>query len=155
MDATLMTAGGMTLLFAGLTWQQWRWVRRARASTSWPRVPGTVRRSESLLGEHRVNRFGPRFYQSNVLHYTYHVAGSRYTGHRLSFGISAPVRAEQDSDLHGRFTRGDTVSVAVDPADPAYAVLEPGARPALYVELGVYLFVTMLVAGWFLVYSVA
>ena len=95
-------------------------LRRARRSAAWPRTPGTIL-------EARVVRQGNA--SSPRLTYRYRLGAEGRVGHRLWVGPSSvAVTGDWADGVVARYPVGATVQVAVDPDDPAYAVLEPGPR---------------------------
>jgi hypothetical protein len=92
--------------------------RQGNASRSWPTVPGRVLSSEI--------RRGQKGNISPAITYRYAIAGKDYTGTRASF--AGTTGQAESSRLVNAFPVGAAVSVAYDPADPASAVLEVGAK---------------------------
>lgn len=98
----------------------WQFIRRARRSADWPMAPGTIRES-------RVVRQGNA--RSPRVSFDYVAAARPQVGNRLWVGPrSIAVTGDWADRVAGRYPVGTAVRVAVDPADPAYAVLEPGLR---------------------------
>jgi hypothetical protein len=114
--------GGVALVYAMRTGlYAWR-------SRRWPRVTGTVIKSEVVkVPRRRVsNIFKP------VVVYTYEVNGLEYTNDQMGFGyddflgnglFNGPMNAEQVAEL---YRPGDPVSVAYDPQDNSRSVLKTG-----------------------------
>lgn len=90
-------------------------VRDGLAARAWPAVEGEVVLSRRHQGRTRLKDF----------EYRYSVAGQDYTGWRAAF-----VRVPYVNPLHEAYPAGSRVTVRYHPADPARAVIEPGA-PAL------------------------
>jgi len=104
-------------------------MRRARVSAGWPRVPATIMES-------RVVRQGNA--RSPRVCYSYRMHAEGRVGHRLWVGPrSVAVTGGWADGVIARYPAGAAVSVAVDPHDPAYAVLEPGPRTMHWLVLAV------------------
>jgi hypothetical protein len=109
-----------------LAWARW-FVLRARRSTAWPVVPATITGSRVVQ---QGNALGPR------LTFDYLAAGQRRVGNRLWVGPrSIAVTGKWAHRVAARYPVGALVQVAVDPADPAYAVLEPGVKALHWLPL--------------------
>jgi hypothetical protein len=122
---------------AGLVREACRWWKRVSLSArsrGWPRVEGTIERSELFLkiSRARVGRAGrwsPNSgYYLPLVHFAYEVRGRRYTGDVITFGkepiySSFPARAREKCR---EYPEGSTVHVYFDPASPATACLERG-----------------------------
>lgn len=111
----------MTVVPAVLTlaWGH-RVVRRARRSVGWPVVPATITESRVVQ---QGNARSPR------LTFDYIAAAQRQVGNRLWVGPrSIAVTGKWADRVVSRYPVGVVVCAAVDPADPAYAVLEPGIK---------------------------
>ncbi|MGA2060974.1 MAG: DUF3592 domain-containing protein [Thermoguttaceae bacterium] len=114
--------GGVALAYAIRTGlYAWR-------SRQWPRVTGTVIKSEAVKVQRR--RFSNIF--KPVVVYTYEVNGLEYTNDQMGFGyddflgddlFNGPMNAEQVAEL---YRPGDPVSVAYDPQDNSRSVLKTG-----------------------------
>jgi len=87
-------------------------VRSGFASLGWPEAPGDILRAERRSGVKNLKKF----------EYSYSVDGRQYTSTRAAF-----VRVPYLNPLHRTYSAGQRVAVRYDPADPAEAVLEPGA----------------------------
>jgi hypothetical protein len=98
--------------------------RRDRPSLQWPKVPGTVFRSEwEYVGQHHNRRV--------FVSYSYHVNGQHYVGTRVS--LSDLYNRPMDGDVVGFVTSHplhSTADVYYDPLHPENSVLEPGADEA-------------------------
>ncbi len=118
----------MTVIPALLTlaWCYW-FVLRARRSAGWPLVPATIMESRVVQ---QGNARSPR------LTFDYLAAGQRRVGNRLWVGPrSIAVTGKWADRVASRYPAGAVVHVAVDPADPAYAVLEPGVKAMHWLPL--------------------
>ena len=118
----------MTVVPALLTlaWGYW-FVLRARRSAGWPVVPATIMESRVVQ---QGNARSPR------LTFDYLAAGQRRVGNRLWVGPrSIAVTGKWADRVASRYPVGAVVHVAVDPADPAYAVLEPGVKAMHWLPL--------------------
>lgn len=96
-------------------WSSWKTIQRAKASSAWPGVTGTITAAER---KKVLLRSQPR------VTYSYAVNGKSFTGQRISFATAMPPK-ETDAIL-ARYPVGQTVPVHYAPENPAEAVLEPG-----------------------------
>ncbi len=104
-------------------------LRRARSSVDWPVVPATIMES-------RVLRQGSA--RSPRLTFSYRVEAQGRVGHRLWVGPrSVAVTGGWADGVVARYPVGANVRVAVDPRDPAYAVLEAGPRAMHWLPLAI------------------
>ncbi len=94
---------------------------KARRSAGWPRVPATVLEAQVL--QRGANATAPR------IRYAYPVNGRRHTGERVAVGGSWSTTGHGAARLVAQHPAGATVQVAVDPQQPAYALLKPGLQP--------------------------
>jgi len=97
---------------------------RAKRSERWPTTDGVI--SANWLKVIHNTKNGSNFYRPEI-EYHYRVAGKDYVSARISFGfgdsyVSLPV-AQQVLD---RYPMRAAVKVSYDPADPPFAVLQPG-----------------------------
>jgi hypothetical protein len=118
----------MTVVSALLTlaWGYW-FVLPARRSAGWPRVSATITES-------RVARQGNA--RSPRLTFAYLAAAQRHVGNRLWVGPRSIALTGKWADrVASRYPVGAAVRVAVDPADPAYGVLEPGVKAVHWLPL--------------------
>lgn len=98
----------------------WQFIRRARRSADWPLAPGTIRESRVVQ---QGNARSPR------LAFDYVADAQPRVGNRLWVGPrSIAVTGHWADRVAERYPVGAAVRVAVDPANPGYAVLEPGLR---------------------------
>lgn len=140
--AGLLVAGGLQLA-------------KARSSTSWPTVTGTVLTSTVEATEHkpsaeeqrreRERRRSPqvrigvgqkdevRFTYEAVVTYSYSVDGVDHEGDRISIGAAGSGDPELAEAIRGRYPVGGAVPVHYDPSDPASSVLEPGVHGSTYI----------------------
>lgn len=124
----------------------WGWpaLSGARASGSWPATTGHVERSEVVL-------FGPsgeRREPELELLYTYHVDGETYLGDDVHVPLPGWLAwGENPREVGGRYPAGLDVRVHYDPADPARAVLEPGAPQTLYLAVAAGMALVLVGAG--------
>ena len=107
-------------------WAYW-FVLRARRSAGWPVVPATITESRVVQ---QGNARSPR------LTFDYLAAGQRHVGNRLWVGpVPIAVTGQWADRVVSRYPVGAVVRVAVDPAAPAYAVLEPGVKAMHWLPL--------------------
>lgn len=115
-------------------------VLRARASTSWPSVDGTVIRAG--IDRERSQATPSSTAQSitwrPVIVYEYVVDAVRYEGGRISFGAYATSDRGDAEAVLSRYPTGARVPVYFNPDDPGQAVIEPGTAgvPWFFVALG-------------------
>ena len=106
-----------------------RFIRRARASLDWPVVAGTITESRVLR---QGNTRSPR------VSYGYVAAARPQVGYRLWVGPRSISASDPWADrVAARYPVGAAVQVAVDPNDPAYAVLEAGPRAIHWLPVAV------------------
>jgi len=107
----------------------WHLLRKARRSADWPVAPATIRESRVVQ---QGNARSPR------VRFDYVAATRPQVGDRLWVGPrSIAVTGSWADRVAGRYPVGAAVRVAVDPADPGYAVLEPGLRLVHWLPFGV------------------
>jgi hypothetical protein len=111
-------AAGAALCLVGL------WLLlEARASSSWPTVPGRVTVSEVAKagGAWRVR-----------VEYTYETETGRFDGSRIFFGPETGLSAEAAGKLSLEFEPGMETTVYYDPGDSSFSVLRPGPTRGAY-----------------------
>lgn len=114
--------------------------QRDRPSLQWPKVPGTIFRSEWQYFSHHN--------KGVLVSYRYSVNGQHYLGTRVN--LSDPFDCPMDGDVRGFVASHplhSTVDVYYDPLHPGNSVLEPGAdeaRNATLIWAGSILFVCLL-----------
>jgi len=121
MDRTQLGLG----LVAGLAFAGYGAVtlRAARASLGWPTTEGVVVESGT-----RRPQGNSRPAQGSVasIRYRYSVDGVSYEGSLVTIAAEGDLFAGRRGTLQARYPHGSRVTVHHDPADPAFAVLEPG-----------------------------
>jgi hypothetical protein len=118
-------------------------VLEANSSRNWPTAQGTVEtirvtwRNDSTSNQTIPDR--EYFYE---IYYDYQVDGQAYSGSRYSLGDGSTAsdrvyRTEEEAReaAFDAWTPAQVVAVYYDPADPASAVLNPGANTGTYVPL--------------------
>jgi hypothetical protein len=93
---------------------------RGVLSLSWSKVDGVITHSRDMPG-HRVIGVD--------IGYRYATGGETYTGDRFRFQFVLTARRMRGRDVQsslGRYRVGEPVKIAVNPANPADSVLEPG-----------------------------
>lgn len=115
--------------FIALRWG-WQKVALARASRSWPTVPGTVLAATlvRVSGSDNGDTYRAR------IEYAYVVEGTRFTGDRVCAGdqlLSGSVSGA--NKVLARYPVGTEVPAAYDPADPASSLLEPGSAGTAWI----------------------
>jgi hypothetical protein len=123
------------LLFLGFgalgLWRGWRELGRAWHSATWPHAVGEVVGSGTRIENYHDDGEPMR---RAVITYRYDVGGTTYRGARVFFGDAIALRfAGPGRRRLATYQAGRLVRVAYDPANPASAVLEPGASTAAYV----------------------
>jgi hypothetical protein len=107
-------------------YREWR---TADVSGNWPQTVGTMKAS-SLVVRQRVGGGGHKTWTVQVA-YAYSVDGKPQQGSVIHLGGFPSYDSEAEARaLQARFAEGATVPVFYDPAEPANAVLEPGAHAA-------------------------
>lgn len=86
--------------------------RKGIRSEIWPIAEGEILRAQKRRGSKNLKRF----------EYRYVVSGQEYLGTRAAF-----IRVPYSRPLYRTYRSGQAVDVRYNPADPAEAVLEPGA----------------------------
>lgn len=100
--------------------------RNGLRAKAWPSVEGTLKRVEIV---ERGSQFDLNDAVSfPAVRYSYEVAGKRYSGDRLSFGLGGGNLASRWA-IRG-LSVGASVRVFYDPAKPSQSVLRPGVAPS-------------------------
>jgi hypothetical protein len=117
---------GLVALGAGV----WTLVKSLR-SENWPVTDGVILSSEvkSHSGEH-----GNTY--SAAVSYSYLVAGTNYTGKKISIGAMS-ASSDYANGIRNRYPAGKKVSVHYSPDNPADAVLETGIHGGTWICFGV------------------
>ena len=98
----------------------------------WPVTDGIV---QTAAMNSNTDNHGHRTYSADVT-YSYQVAGTNYTGDKVSTGeMSSSVAYAQG--ILDRYPVGKTVIVHYSPDDPSDAVLETGIHGGTWICLGV------------------
>jgi hypothetical protein len=119
---------------------------RARRSAQWPTAKGVVKISRLQVGYFK----GMKGYYGDV-QYQYSVGNAEYHGTRLSFvRTHLAVEDAWQRKIDG-YPVGKTVTVYYDPADPGFAVLEPGlvGELSLLFKLNIFFVVLFGASFWF------
>jgi hypothetical protein len=122
------------IVFPFAIWKAWTEIQKAKASTGWPTVSGTILSSDPTKVMFRRQ---PR------VTYLYSVKGTAHTSHRISFAAGYPPR-ETDAIL-SRYPVGKEVIVAYAPDNPAEATLETGSNRQVTAQLRVLLICFVLI----------
>ena len=117
------------------SWRGWRDLRRALASTAWPRTEAEILGSDVHVdGRYEDGEAQLR----TVIRYRYYVGGTTYRGERVFFGDDIALRfAGPGKRRLAAYPTGRRVHVAYDPREPHLAVLEPGVNGAALIACAV------------------
>ena len=116
----------------------------ARASASWPSVPGTITRAQ-------IHDGGFEQYSADVS-YTYHVGTSDFTGSRIRASDGEYKQRDAAEKAIEGLTIGQSVQVFYNPIDATQSVLHAGAGfqeyallciPVVMFAAGVWIFVLL------------
>jgi hypothetical protein len=119
--AAIKFVGTMCFPFAAYFAARGRWdLARARASVTWPTVPGKV--EWSRIEKTKAVR-GPLFYRLAIA-YCYEVDGRTYQGDTVQFGPPRITDRELIEKLADKYPAGKDVTVHYNPYAPEDAVLE-------------------------------
>ena len=121
---------GITLAIGAipLAIKSMRRINLYRQAQDWPKVPATI--TESSIREDTDSdgtSYLPEF------SYRYTVAGSEYCSTVHTEGLPFPTTEEAARQMANKFATGSTVQVAVNPTNPAIAVLDTGFPQPWYV----------------------
>jgi hypothetical protein len=122
------------IAFPFALWKAWKNIELAKASTSWPKVSGTVMGSE---------RAKVMFRKQPRVTYSYSVNGAPFIGQRISFAGGYPPR-ETDAIL-SRYPVGQEIVVSYSPDNPAEATLETGSNRQITAQLRILLIFFVLI----------
>ena len=130
--ALIFIAGGIGLIIWG-----YGIVKKAKASTGWPTVEGTVvsakvERKKSTSGRRRGSS---TTYKAEVV-YDYSVEDTPYSSNRISFGEYSSGNPNHARQIVNRYPQGGEVTVYFKPGQPKISVLEPGESWSTYMPLG-------------------
>jgi hypothetical protein len=145
-------------LFAVICWPISAWFivtgkgyrGQALASAKWPTAPGTVLSSEV---ERNKPLFGKDYQYAPKVRYAFEVAGKRYEGDMIQFGMGNLIYSYQADEVVKPYPVGAAVTVHYDPADPKNAVLETSAKSGAgrywggWIMTGMPLLLTLLLWG--------
>ena len=112
--ALLSAAAAATIVLYGLSL-----TTKSRHSHQWPTTTGII--TDASLHKFR---------------YTYRVADTDYTGHRITFGESASSNTYESRIRGGSLKPGQTVTVHYHPQHPADSTLHPGYTKHITLLLG-------------------
>lgn len=124
--AAVSTAGavigvaGVVLLLLGFVRAS-----KARASANWPRVKGTVTRSEVVENDNKEESEPARTWKP-LVEYRYEVNGVAYTSARISFDDVETGDPKGASDIVREFPTGASIDVHYRPEAHSESVLKPG-----------------------------
>jgi hypothetical protein len=110
-------------------------VWRAMASSSWPRVPAEVVRSEVEAERPRDSDGATNTTYSARLLFAYEVDGQNYTTERVRFGEALGTGDPSEPEMQRlRYPLGARVSVVYDPEHPEVAAARTGFHPVALVK---------------------
>jgi hypothetical protein len=124
------------IIFPFALYKAWKNVQTARASTSWPTVPGIITGSETAKVMFRRQ---PR------ITYSYSVNGAPFTSQRVSF--AGGYKPKDVDPVLNRYPVGGEVRVAHDPQNPAEATLETGANKQVTAQVRILLICFVLIVA--------
>ena len=124
---SLFVVIGLVVLGIGI----WTLAKSIR-SEHWPVTEGIIQSAE--MKSHEGSK-GGRTYSADVT-YSYQVAGTGYTGGKVSIGQMSSS-SEYARGILNRYPVGKKVSVHYAPGDPSDAVLETGIHGGTWICLGV------------------
>jgi hypothetical protein len=120
------------VLFAVICWPIAAWFiltgrgarAQALASQKWPTAPGTVLQSEVVRTVRLFSNEANDYIYTPTVRYAYEVAGKRYEGDTIRFGLIVGKQPFQEDGVIKPYPVGGAVNVHYDPADPKTSVLE-------------------------------
>lgn len=115
----LFIGAGLLVIFAFLPA-----LRLARASASWPQVPGEIVASK-MVTRSMSSSDGRDEVRNARITYRYEVAGRSYQGQRI---VAGPLGVLFAKRVVRRYPKGKACRVAHHPQRPQVAVLEPGVH---------------------------
>ncbi len=118
-------------------------VLEANGSRDWPTAQGTVENIRvTWRNDSNNSRTVPDREYFYEIYYDYQVDGQPYSGSRYSLGEGSTAsdrtystEEEAREAAFNAWTPAQVVAVYYDPADPASAVLSPGANTSTYIPL--------------------
>jgi hypothetical protein len=121
---------------------------REQGSAEWPSTEGVV--TESYL---RVGYLKHMKGWAPEVRCRYRVGSREFTGHQITFHVSEHLWAQDvAASVIARYPEGKAVTVYYEPADPGFALLEPGIKEEERLLLSMaYGFITLSVVGFLLV----
>ncbi len=116
----------------------------ARASSTWPHVPGEIKHSEiNQSSDSDGTSYSP------LVRYSYSVSGQSFTGERICFGLAKMSAGYQFAQAYiERYRVGSAVLVYYDPTQPSSSVLEPGISKRAFMPIAFGLGFAIF-GGWF------
>lgn len=123
MGIALALAGAV---FTVVLWKAWQ---RAEETRSWPPVPCTILSSQIKAEQPTPN--SPVKHRV-IVRYAYKVKGQPFTSERI-LRVDGPKSSRDDAEeLREQFAPNSKTTCFVNPADPAFAILQHDTRAALY-----------------------
>ncbi|MDB6139383.1 MAG: hypothetical protein JWO94_2455, partial [Verrucomicrobiaceae bacterium] len=123
MGLVLAVLGGV---FTGVLWHSWRLAEETRA---WAPTPAKILSSQVLPEQptpHSPVKYRP------VVRYQYQFGGTVYHTDRIHRSDGSKSYREDAESLREEYTPGQELTCWVNPANPAYAVLQHDTRAPLY-----------------------
>ena len=113
-------------IFVGVLWTAWQ---RAEETRRWPAVPCKVLSSQVKSGQ--ASRNSPTKHRV-IVRYEYAFGGKAFTSERIRRVDGVKSNRDDAEELREQFTPGQQTTCYVNPADPAFAILEHDSRAPLY-----------------------
>lgn len=114
----------------------------AAASKTWPTVSGKVIESRVDAIHHAKSGYSYR----PVVRYEYDVAGTRYEGNMIEFGLMDLPLEKNALDMIKKRPAGAAVAVHYQPAEPKTATLDTGSKMASGRKVGGWIVIVVWVA---------
>ncbi len=111
-------------------------ISRGNRSTTWPRVNATVTESKIESTWAFINNVPVQSFHLH-LRYEYKMQGQTFVGKRISMIDDSSTNVKNVETLKARYPVGTEVQPFVDPDDPEYAILKPGASLLWWILLSI------------------
>jgi len=140
----IMETVALGLIVLGLVWAggfgyaHHRAASKAKASETWPVVPGKVLSTEVRVEESNDNDGGSTTWYNPIVEYAYSVAGAEHQGRRLRFGNPRSASRKKADAAIAPYSAGATVPVRYNPEDPKECVLETRKPSPIYLIMALF-----------------